>query len=126
MMAQAKFAFIKLIVGDLGAQQRFYEQAFGFAEQGRFETADFDEVILGQAGTDVTLMLLCYTDGRPLPDARAHGPTGFATDDMAASHAACVAAGARAKGPVIVVEGGIQVAFLEDPEGHEIELCQFG
>ena len=125
-MAQAKFAFIKLIVGDLAAQQRFYEQAFGFTEQGRFETADFDEVILGQDGVDVTLMLLCYTDGRPLPDARAHGPTGFATDDIEAAHAACLAAGATAKGPVLVVEGGIKVALLDDPEGHEIELCQFG
>jgi len=125
-MAQAKFAFIKLIVGDLAAQQRFYEQAFGFTEQGRFETADFDEVILGQDGVDVTLMLLCYTDGRPLPDARAHGPTGFATDDIEAAHAACLAAGATAKGPVLVVEGGVKVALLDDPEGHEIELCQFG
>lgn len=125
-MVQAKFAFIKLIVGDLAGEQRFYEQAFGFTERGRFETAAFDEVILGQDGVDVTLMLLCYTDGRPLPDARAHGPTGFATDDIEAAHAACVAAGATAKGPVLVVEGGVKVALLDDPEGHEIELCQFG
>src|SRR5690606_13454835 len=118
--------FIKLIVGDLVAEQRFYEQAFGFAERGRFETADFDEVILGQDGVDVTLMLLRYTDGRPRPDARAHGPTGFATDDIEAAHAACVVAGAAPKGPVLVVEGGIRVALLDDPEGHEIELCQFG
>jgi predicted enzyme related to lactoylglutathione lyase len=72
------------------------------------------------------IVLQCYTDGREIPDARAHGPAGFATDDMDATHAAVVAAGATPKGPVIVVEGGIKVAFLNDPEGHEIELCQFG
>ena len=125
-MSQAKLSFFKLIVRDLERAQSFYERAFGFTLQDRFDTPDFNEVILRQEGTDVMIVLLCYSDGRDIPDARAHGPAGFATDDMDATHAAVVAAGATPKGPVIVVEGGIKVAFLNDPEGHEIELCQFG
>jgi lactoylglutathione lyase len=125
-VSQAKLSFFKLIVHDLEKEQSFYEQAFGFTVQDRFVTDDFNEVILRQEGTDVMIVLQCYTDGREIPDARAHGPAGFATDDMDATHATVVAAGATPKGPVIVVEGGIKVAFLNDPEGHEIELCQFG
>jgi len=125
-VSQAKLSFFKLIVRDLERAQSFYERAFGFTLQDRFDTPDFNEVILRQEGTDVMIVLLCYSDGRDIPDARAHGPAGFATDDMDATHAAVVAAGATPKGPVIVVEGGIKVAFLNDPEGHEIELCQFG
>jgi catechol 2,3-dioxygenase-like lactoylglutathione lyase family enzyme len=124
-MAQAKLAFFKLIVRDLERMRAFYCGALGFAEQTAFDTPDFRESILRQDGTDVTLILLCYKDGRTLPDAAVHGPTGFLTEAIEATHAALIAAGARAKGPVMEVEGGIKVAFLDDPEGHEIELCQF-
>ncbi len=125
-MSHAKLRFFKLIVHDLTRMQSFYERAFGFVLQDRFDTPDFNEAILRQEGTEMSLILLSFTNGRTIPDPTAHGPTGFVTEDIEAAHASAVAAGATPKGPVMEVEGGIKVAFLDDPEGHEIELCQFG
>jgi lactoylglutathione lyase len=91
---------------------------------GFFDTPDFLEAILSQPGADFQMMLLQYKDGRDISEALRHGPTGFFTDQIEAVHARLVAEGAVDKGGVIVVEGGIKVALLDDPEGHEIELCQ--
>lgn len=124
-MADAKLAFFKLIVRDLGTARHFYEQALGFAVKDVFDTPEFGEVILTQGDGGTSLILFAWKDGRDTPDARGHGPTGFVCADIEAAHAALVAAGATPKGPVLAVEGGIRVAFLDDPEGHEIELCQF-
>jgi len=121
----AKLAFVKLIVRDLDVSRRFYEQALGFAVRDAFDTGDFGELILAQPETDVSLILLAFRDGRPIPDGRRHGPAGFLTDDIAASHAHLLACGATAKDPIVTVDGGIKVAFLHDPDGHPIELCQF-
>lgn len=123
MTASASIAFLKLTVSDLTRAQHFYEAALGFERVNGFDTPDFEEVILAQPGVAFQLMLLRYKDGRA---AQAdHGPTGFSTVDIAASHAALVAAGATPRGEVVDVGGGILVAFLGDPDGHEIELVQF-
>ena len=124
-MSPAKLSFFKLIVRDLETSQRFYEQAFGFTVSDRFDTPEFGEVILAQEDAGLSLILLSYKDGRALPDAASHGPTGFLTGEIEATHAAIVAAGGTPKGPILAIEGGVKVAFLADPEGHEIELCQF-
>jgi predicted enzyme related to lactoylglutathione lyase len=123
-MTAARLSFFKLLVRDLATTQRFYETALGFSVHDRFDTPDFEEVLLRQKGSDLMLVLLHYTDGRAIPAADNHGPTGFVTDDITATHAALVKAGGKPKGAVIEVEG-IKVAFLDDPDGHEIELVQF-
>lgn len=123
-MPDAKLSFLKLIVRDLERTRRFYERTLGFAQVGFFDTPDFLEAILSQPGADFQMMLLQYKDGRDISEALRHGPTGFFTDQIEAVHARLVAEGAVDKGGVIVVEGGIKVALLDDPEGHEIELCQ--
>ena len=123
-MPVAKLSFFKLIVRDLASAQQFYERSLGFAQEGFFDTADFLEAVMCQPGTDVSMMLLAYKDGRDISAAIGHGPTGFFTDDIEAAHAALVAEGAIAKGGIIMVGEGIRIALLDDPEGHEIELCQ--
>jgi lactoylglutathione lyase len=121
-----RIAFLKLIVSDLAASARFYAAALGFSEQMRFNTADFEEVVLIQEDVAFQLMLLRWHDGRQAGGARLHGPTGFICDDIVAAIARCVAAGAIDKSGVIELDGGVKVALLDDPEGHEIELVQFG
>jgi len=125
-MPDAKLSFFKLIVRDLAATRSFYERALGFEQVGFFDTPEFLETILAQPGTDFQMMVLQYKDGRDISGALRHGPTGFFTDAIEAVHARLIAEGAVEKGGVIVVEGGIRVALLDDPEGHEIELCQMG
>lgn len=123
-MTGTKLSFFKIFVHDLESSRSFYERSLDFAQVGYFDTPDFRESIMQQPGTDVTMMLLAWKDGRDISGAIRHGPTGFFTDDIEAAHARLVAEGAVAKGGIITVEGGIKVALLDDPEGHELELCQ--
>jgi predicted enzyme related to lactoylglutathione lyase len=123
-MATAKLSFFKVIVRDLEGARSFYERALGFEQADFFDTPDFLEAVMRQPGTEFLLMLLQWKDGRDISGALGHGPTGFFTDDIEGAHDRLVAEGAVAKGGIITVEGGIRVALLDDPEGHEIELCQ--
>jgi lactoylglutathione lyase len=123
-MTAAKLAFMKLIVADLARAQAFYETAFGFAQADAFDTPDFEEVMLRQADNDFLLLLLRYKDGRRHPDAAAHGATGFVCTDLQASLDKAIAAGATlTMAPRDV--GPTRVAFVTDPDGHEIEIIQF-
>jgi lactoylglutathione lyase len=123
-MPIAKLSFFKVFVRDLPSAQSFYERSLGFVQEGYFDTPDFLESVMRQPDTDVSMMLLAYKDGRDISAAIKHGPTGFFTDDIEAAHDRLVAEGATAKGGIIVVGEGIKIALLDDPEGHEIELCQ--
>jgi lactoylglutathione lyase len=123
-MTKAKLSFMKLIVQDLERMKRFYETAFGFAEVDGFETPDFSEKMFRQGDDPFLFLLLCYRDGRSHPDAAAHGPTGFVTDDVQGTLDAALAAGATLKMAPIDV-GPTRVAFVADPEGHEVEIIQF-
>jgi predicted enzyme related to lactoylglutathione lyase len=120
----AKLSFFKVIVRDLEIARSFYERSLGFEQVGYFDTPDFLESIMQQPGTDVTMMLLAYKDGRDISAAIRHGPTGFFTDDIEAAHARLVAEGATQKSGIIVVGDNIRIALLDDPDGHELELCQ--
>jgi predicted enzyme related to lactoylglutathione lyase len=120
----AKLSFFKVIVRDLEVARSFYEHSLGFEQVGYFDTADFLEAIMQQPGTDVTMMLLAYKDGRDISAAIRHGPTGFFTDDIEKAHAKLVAEGATRKSGIIVVGDNIKIALLDDPDGHELELCQ--
>ncbi len=80
-MADARIAFMKLIVDNLPRAKEFYESAFGFAQTNAFDTPDFEEVMLQQDGNEFLLLLLAYKS-RPCPDATTHGPTGFVCTDL--------------------------------------------
>jgi lactoylglutathione lyase len=123
-MNAAKLGFMKLIISDMAVMKAFYEAAFGFVAVNGFDTPEFEEIMLRQGDDPFLFLLLRYKDGRQHPDATAHGPTGFVTEDIQASVAAAVAAGAIVKLPPFEV-GPTRVAFLADPEGHEIEIIQF-
>ncbi|MBT2188200.1 VOC family protein [Sphingobium nicotianae] len=123
-MPVAKLSFFKVIVRDLEKAKRFYERSLSFVQEDFFDTPDFLEAVMRQPGTDFAMMLLAYKDGRDISAAIRHGPTGFFTDDIEAAHTRLVAEGAIAKSGIIVVGAGIRIALLDDPEGHEIELCQ--
>ena len=53
----ARFSFVKIVVRDIAAMERFYTAGLGFAVQDRITTADFDEVMLAQKAGTFTLVL---------------------------------------------------------------------
>ena len=119
----ATLALFKLVVPDLDAAERFYNETLGFQRRLTFEGPGFREVVLGQGAQDVSMVLFQWTDGRALPAGATHGPIGFFTPDLDALIAQLQAAGARLKMPPME-DAGMRIAFMESPHGHELELLQ--
>ena len=125
-MAGIRLAFFKLNVPESVPAVAFWREAFGFEVTQTFDEAEFYEKVMaipGQTGGP-SLMLVAYKDGRDVTIGRGHGAVGLQCEDIAASHARAVSAGAIDVSGVIVVAGGIKVAVLKSPQGHEIELVQ--
>ena len=119
----ARFNFIKIVVRDLTAMERFYSEGLGFAVQDRINAEGFSEVMLAQKEGAFTLVLYYHTDQRAVTSGNNWGPLGFIVRDCAAAHAGLIALGAREVRPPAIF-GGMTVSFVSDPEGHEIELLQ--
>lgn len=120
-----KLNFFKLNTPDMERALAFYREGFGFAVVQSFDEAEFVEHIIelpGQQGGP-SLLLVWYKDGRNVAPGPGHGPVGFMTDDIAASFARLLAAGAEAVVPVTNI-GPVKFAMLRDPDGHELELVQ--
>lgn len=119
----ARFSFVKIVVRDIAAMERFYAEGLDFEVQDRIDTVDFREVMLAQKAGAFTLVLYQHTDQRAVELGSGWGPLGFIVRDCAASHAALIATGAsEVRAPAKF--GAMSVSFVSDPEGHEIELLQ--
>lgn len=122
----ARLVFVKLIAIDLAAMTAFYERAFGLEAVRTIEMEGLKEVVLQRPGDAAgpSLILYHYTDGRPISVGSAHGPVGLAVRDVDAAFAQALAVGASPVREPFEVPG-MRVAFVNDPEGHEIELVSF-
>ena len=124
---RARFSFVKLIVRDLAAAQDFYARVLGLTPMQSFESPDMEEVVLGRGADDrgPNLVLYHHKDARMLTAGDIHGPVGFHVSDVDAIYAHAVAQGAASvRAPFTF--GASRVAFIGDPDGHEIELVRFG
>jgi predicted enzyme related to lactoylglutathione lyase len=116
--------FVKFNVADQPKMVAFYEKAFGLTLQKvAVDNARVKEIILtNPKGLD--LALVHYKDGRKIAVGSAEGPIGFYLKDAKAvddAYASALAAGATSKSKP-GGGGGLRVATVADPEGHEIEL----
>lgn len=119
----ATFAFVKLIVSDLHGAADFYGRVLGLVVAQTIETEVLVEHILAKPGQKggANLILYQHKDGRALTLGDAHGPVGFYVRDVDATYAHALGQGAQ--GHVEPLDAGdLRVAFILDPEGHEIEL----
>ena len=119
-----RFNFFKLIVRDMAVMQKFYADTFGFEERSRFELPSLEEVMLALPGEQFTLVLYRHTDGRAVEIGGGYGPVGFLTRDVDAAYAHALANGASAVSAPRDMSS-MRLAFVKDPEGHEIEMIQF-
>jgi len=121
----ARLGFFKLNVPDLEQASAFWREAFGFTIANRFDEPEFLEHVLalpGQAGGP-SLMLVQYKDGRDVTVGPGHGPVGLICDDIHASHDRALVCDAE-KITGVFKAGGVRIAVLKSPQGHEIELIQ--
>ena len=119
----ARFNFVKIVVRDIAAMERFYTEGLGFAVQDRIDAEGFSEVMLAQKEGAFTLVLYHHTDKRAIEAGNNWGPLGFMVRDCAAAHAGLIALGGHEVRPPGAF-GAMSVSFVSDPEGHEIELLQ--
>ena len=115
--------FFKLVVKDLPAMLEFYERAFGFTVARKIESPLMEEAILTLPGADgrFSLVLYRWKDGRDITVGNGHGPVGLHTADVDAAFDHAVAQGASASVKPFSFPGA-RIAFVLDPEGHEVEL----
>jgi len=122
------FSFSKLLVKDLEKTAAFYRDVCGLVEQMRYDSA-----INGRAISEITFMptypgggsltLLTFLDA-PVP-VRGELILGFTTADLDAFVARVEQGGGRVTDPIrTIAEHNLRVAFVEDPEGHLLEVVQ--
>jgi lactoylglutathione lyase len=119
----ATFAFVKLIVRDLDAMVGFYERALGLSVSQTVDMPEMTEKILRKPGQDTGAMVILYhhKDGREISIGNGWGPVGFYVRDVEAAYAHAITQGATPHREPFDA-GAMRVAFVLDPEGHEIEL----
>ena len=120
-----RLGFFKLNVPEMEPALAFWRRAFGFDVTATFDEPEFFEHILALPGQPEgpNLMLVVYKDGRDARVGPGHGPVGLICDDIRANHERALACGGEAVSGVFEV-GGIRIAVLRSPQGHEIELIQ--
>ena len=122
---QVRLAFFKLNVAEMEPALSFWRAAFGFEISATFDEPEFYEHVLALPGQDMgpNLMLVEYKDGRDASVGPGHGPVGLVCDDIRASFDHALACGAE-KLTGVFEAGGVRLAMLGSPQGHEIELVQ--
>ena len=117
------FAASGIVVRDLDVAQRFYESVLGMKETNRVrvDSMGMDEVILAPPGGGGAIVLMRYDDGR------SHVEVGqklvFAVPSPAAVADAAVSAGGKVLfPPTHLPDFGATIAFVQDPDGHSIEV----
>jgi lactoylglutathione lyase len=121
----ARLGFFKLNVPDLEQATAFWREAFGFTVTGHVDEPDFVENILtlpGQA-SGPNLMVVQYKDGRDVAVGPGHGAVGLICEDIRASHDRALECDAE-KVLDVFEAGGVKIAVLKSPQGHEIELIE--
>ena len=120
--AHPSLGFLKFTVSDLPKMQAFYMKAFAMSVQKDLDNPDSRELILTDPrGMD--LALVHYKDNRKVVPRNANGPIGFYLNaaDVDAFYRSAMAAGAVSRSAP-GGGGGLRVAIVADPEGHDIEL----
>jgi lactoylglutathione lyase len=123
-VAPATYAFSKLVVSDLDGAVDFYNRVLGLVVTQSIDMEEIAERILGKPGQQggANLVLFQNKDGRKLTLGDAHGPVGFFVRDVDTTYAHALTQGAKAQREPFDVGDTLRVAFILDPEGHEIEL----
>jgi lactoylglutathione lyase len=120
-----RLGFFKLNVTDIAPALSFWRGAFGFEISATFDEPEFFEHVLALPGQEAgsSLMLVQYKDGRDARVGPGHGPVGLICEDIQASHDHALACDAE-KVTGVFEAGGVRIAVLRSPQGHEIELIQ--
>lgn len=125
------FMFTKLLVKDLEGAVAFYSAVVGLVEMNRVEAEvgarKVTEVVFMPTYAGGPMFILAQFHDTQTPAAN-EVILGLATQDIAGFIERAEQAGGRVIDPAREVPGmgGMQVAFVADPEGHVLQLSQMG
>lgn len=122
------FGFSKLIVTDLDKVADFYKAVFGLTEMVRVDSdvagREISEIMFNPTAEGAATFVLFKFHDQPAPSS-AETISGFQTDDVVALVERAKSAGGKVVAPVRdMPEHGVKVAFIEDVEGHLIEVVE--
>jgi lactoylglutathione lyase len=127
-MSNTSLFYVKLIVGDPEALAPFYSDVFGMREIRRIFKPEHIRPhleIFMSAGETEQLVLMKYLN-KPAPTP-GEVRVAFTVKDVDAAVAAAQAAGGAVVLPAETLEEhNFRWATIADPEGHTLELMQFG
>jgi lactoylglutathione lyase len=123
--AMPGFAFVKFVVRDLHAMRAFYERALQLVAVRTIDTPAITEILMRPQGETEGFCLVLYKsrDDRAVTLGDAHGPLGFYVESASDAFENALREGAAPlKAPFEI--SGLRVAFVRDPEGHELEFLE--
>jgi predicted enzyme related to lactoylglutathione lyase len=122
-MTSVQFAFVKLVVRDLDAMSDFYQRALGLYPARTIDTDTITEIVMRPKGEENGFCLVLYKpkDGRQITIGNGHGPVGLYVKDADEAFENALREGASLQQEPFNV-AGLRVAFVNDPEGHELEF----
>jgi lactoylglutathione lyase len=115
-----------IYVSDIERSIRFYTDIIGLELQGRTEIDDVHEAHLAAAEGGGRLQLAeRYQGGQAIDHGFALWKIYMRVDDCVATHAKAVEAGHESTmAPMRLERWPVTVAFIDDPDGYNIELIQ--
>lgn len=116
-----------IYVSDIERSIRFYTEIIGLKLQGRTEIDDVHEAHLAADEGGGRLQLAeRYNGGKPIDHGFALWKTYMRVDDCEATHQKAVDAGFESTMPPTRLDRWpVTVAFINDPDGYNIELIQY-
>ncbi len=123
--SEIEFAFMKFVVHDLKAMTAFYECLLDLRVVRTIDAGTATEVVLRPAGNTQGFCLVLYkpTDEIVAVIGNRYGPLGIYVESADSAFAHAIAQGAVAQRSPFDVPG-LRVAFVQDPEGREIEFLE--
>lgn len=120
------FRYTILYVADVSAALSFYESAFGLKRGFLHEAGDYGELITGETKLAFSSRALMTELGKTPSQADPAAPSfelAFETEDVAASYAQAIGAGATAIEAPVQQSWGQVTSYVADPDGYLIEIC---
>lgn len=123
-----RFGYTLLYVADVKQTVDFYAAAFGIPCRFQADSGDYAELETGGTALGFVALRLADSNGTPhtidLPAGKSPAmEIGLLSDDVAASYAKAVAAGAIATVPPKQKPWGQTVAYVRDNNGFLVEIC---
>ena len=120
-----RYLHTKLRVRDLDVAIAFYEAAFGYALRSRRPGPMESEIaFMRLPGEEGEIQLARYPGEEAFAVTERLLHLAFRVEDLDAVMASAIAAGATLKAAPYTLPSGSRVAFLQDPDGYDLELVQ--